>query len=383
KTTTERRRRSVWRAPALTVLATLAVVLPATASSATARADAKQTPTILLTVGRPMIAPGTAKATAKISGLPSLSGYLTVSLYAPSTQLCSGDAFTVNRMPIIVGTGTATKTLERLIRAKDPSGLWHWKASYEGDATHNSAESPCIEQLIIQSSPDVPPAWAPFSSAADLVTRQYRDFLGRAPSESELNTWVLKLTNRTATAGNLVETLRLDPDQIKNVDPAVRLYRAYFLRNPEAAGLRYWIAERRKGRTLGSISEFFANSSEFKNRYGSLTNAAFVGLVYENVLERAGEPGGVMFWTEQLNRGVRNRGTVMIGFSESPEYVRTQASEVTVAVLYALMLGRAPTPTEFTGTVAILDLGPDTPLPFTAGTLALDIISRGAYLSSI
>ncbi|MEO6628512.1 MAG: hypothetical protein ABIP03_08060, partial [Aquihabitans sp.] len=246
--TTGRRRRSVWRAPTLIVLTTLAVVLPATASSATARssrADAKTTPTIVLAVGNPMIAPGTAKATAKISGLPSLSGYLTVSLYAPSIQNCSTDAVSVNRMPIIVGTGTATNTLERLIRAKDPSGLWHWKASYEGDATHNRADSPCIEQLIIQSSPDVPPAWVPFSSAADLVTRQYRDFLGRAPSVSELNTWVAKLTNKTATAGNLIEALRLDPDQLQNVDPAVRLYRAYFLRNPEAAGLRYWIAERR------------------------------------------------------------------------------------------------------------------------------------------
>lgn len=381
-----RRRASVWRSPALIVLATLAVVLPATASSAatrSAQADAKTTPTIKLTVGRAMIAPGTAKAIATIVGLPTLSGHLNVSLYAPGNTTCTGTPVVVNRSPITPGTGKGTNTLERLIRAEDPSGLWHWKATYGGDTTHNAVTSACVEQMILQPSPDVPPVWAPFNSAAELVVQQYRDFLGRAPSSAELDTWVARLTNKTATAGDLIETLRLDPDQLANVDPAVRLYRAYFLRNPESSGLRYWIGERRKGRTLGSISEFFANSSEFKNRYGALTNAQFVTLVYENILERAGDPGGVMFWTDQLNRGTRNRGTVMIGFSESPEYVRTQSSEVTVAVIYVLMLGRAPTATEFEATVAVLDLGTDTPLPFTPGTLALDIMSRGTYLSRI
>lgn len=97
-----------------------------------------------------------------------------------------------------------------------------------------------------------------------------------------------------------------------------RLYRAYLLREPDAAGQCFWSLRLRNGESLAAISEAFAQSPEFIDRYGSLDNGAFVGLIYDNVLDREPDEAGLAFWTAELDN--RSRGSLMIGFSESPEY---------------------------------------------------------------
>ncbi|HEY4376680.1 MAG TPA: DUF4214 domain-containing protein, partial [Acidimicrobiales bacterium] len=136
-----------------------------------------------------------------------------------------------------------------------------------------------------------------------------------------------------------------------------RLYRAYFLRIPDQGGLAFWIGKRRAGTSLTAISNSFAASAEFKNRYGTVSNATFVNLVYENVLGRAGDAGGLTYWNGQLNSKKSTRGQMMIGFSESAEYKGQQASNVTSSVLYSLLLGRAPTTNDSFNTGAQLSLG--------------------------
>ena len=99
-----------------------------------------------------------------------------------------------------------------------------------------------------------------------------------------------------------------------------RLYRAYFLREPDAGGLAYWKDILASGRaSLHGISQLFSTSPEFTNRYGQLSNRAFVQLVYRNVMNREGEQGGVDYWTGLLDAG-HPRGTVMVGFSDSAEF---------------------------------------------------------------
>lgn len=80
----------------------------------------------------------------------------------------------------------------------------------------------------------------------------------------------------------------------------VRLYRAYLLRNPDHAGFTYWVNRRVAGRSLLNISSTFAGSSEFRNRYGSLTNSAFVDLVYRNVMGRPADAAGRSYWIRKL-----------------------------------------------------------------------------------
>ena len=110
-------------------------------------------------------------------------------------------------------------------------------------------------------------------------------------------------------------------------DPAVyqgqatRLYAAYFLRNPDPSGLQFWIARLDAGSSLFTVSQFFSQSQEFRDRYGTLGDPEFVDLVFNNVLGRPAEPDGRAFWIAELSSGRRDRGAVMVGFSESPEFV--------------------------------------------------------------
>jgi hypothetical protein len=95
-----------------------------------------------------------------------------------------------------------------------------------------------------------------------------------------------------------------------------RLYQAFFLRAPDAAGLSYWAGQAESGVALETIAAAFAGSDEFQNQYGELSNQAFVSLVYNNVLNRPADTDGLNYWSGQLNAGL-DRGTVMVGFSES------------------------------------------------------------------
>ncbi len=71
---------------------------------------------------------------------------------------------------------------------------------------------------------------------------------------------------------------------------------------------------------LATMSQSFADSAEFKITYGALDNAEFVTLVYRNVMQRDPDPAGFAHWVSSLDAGYP-RGSVMIAFSESEEYV--------------------------------------------------------------
>ncbi len=114
-----------------------------------------------------------------------------------------------------------------------------------------------------------------------------------------------------------------------------RLYVAYFGRSPDVDGARYWNTLYASGRLdLAAISDAFAASPEFANRYRTadgqpVGNRRFVGLVYENVLNRRPDPEGWDYWTAMLDQGRLSRGELMIGFSESTEFVGVAAPKVT------------------------------------------------------
>lgn len=98
-----------------------------------------------------------------------------------------------------------------------------------------------------------------------------------------------------------------------------RLYRAYFGRGSDQGGRNFWVERIFDGESMPSVSEHFARSGEFRRMYGSLSNTAFVNLVYRNVLGRNADAGGRNYWVGRLNRGL-SRGGMMAHFSESYEF---------------------------------------------------------------
>ncbi len=191
----------------------------------------------------------------------------------------------------------------------------------------------------------VPTRWAPFDSAASFVAKAYEQFAGRTPTAAERTQWVAALQNGSKGGSELVAQLATAPYWGGIGEPLTRLYAAYYLRIPDTGGLGYWIGKRRTGTSLSAVSGAFASASEFRTRYGSLSNRDFVLLIYTNVLQRSPDAGGVNYWTAKLDGGM-TRGAVMIGFSESGEYQRRSAPQVRASMFHLGLLGDAPTQAE-------------------------------------
>jgi len=191
------------------------------------------------------------------------------------------------------------------------------------------------------SSPPSAATVVPFGSLGAFVDRQYRDFMGRAPTAAETLTAVSKLDAGTVTPASFIDQLRASTWFDGAYGPAIRLYRAYFLRLPDPTGLDYWAAKRREGRTLSKMSQQFSVSSEFQNRYGALTDAEFIDKIYNNVFFRDPDPAGRDYYLRRLKSGW-SRGQVVLQFSESSEDKRQAKPVVDVVEFCRGMNGRAP-----------------------------------------
>ena len=103
-----------------------------------------------------------------------------------------------------------------------------------------------------------------------------------------------------------------------------RLYWAYFDRTPDPAGALFWIDRFEQCWDLQRIASFFTESPEFSATYGPITDAAFVDLVYRNVLDRLPDEAGRIYWLGRLQAGSITRTRLMLDFSWSDEFVRTR-----------------------------------------------------------
>jgi hypothetical protein len=214
----------------------------------------------------------------------------------------------------------------------------------------------------------VPAATAPFRSPLELVRQQFLDFHGYDTYRSNLLAWRDRYLAGQAAAQVTAGIAQL-PGSIDLSGQVTRLYLAYFRRLPDRGGYEHWLAARRNETPLATISDAFARSSEFTRTYGSLTDPAFVDLVYRNVLGRAPDAAGRAYWTGKLTAGT-TRGTVLTKFSESSENVRKKASTVGSVLVRASMLRRMPTAPELTTDAALLD-GPGDLVDLVARVRAL------------
>jgi len=97
-----------------------------------------------------------------------------------------------------------------------------------------------------------------------------------------------------------------------------RLYKAAFDRVPDAPGLGHNIRLVDAGLTLAQMSAAFAQSAEFTNTYGTLSNAQFINQLYLNVLDRMPDAPGLAHNLNLLNTTL-TRADMLAAYSESPE----------------------------------------------------------------
>jgi hypothetical protein len=99
---------------------------------------------------------------------------------------------------------------------------------------------------------------------------------------------------------------------------AYRLYQAAFDRAPDLGGLGYQMHDLDTWFTLEQVAGNFIASPEFQSKYGNVDNTGFITLLYENVLHREPDAGGLQYHLGELASG-QTRADVLIHFSESPE----------------------------------------------------------------
>lgn len=185
---------------------------------------------------------------------------------------------------------------------------------------------------------------------AGFVAQTYRNVLGREADPGGFSHWhgqVLHggrsraevLVGLSESAENQRATASLVANGLWVQDPdaaaVARLYDTTLNRLPDGAGLASWSAHLGAGVSLHDVAARFIASPEFVARYGGLDSAGFVRTLYQNVLDRPGEPAGVEYWTGVLDDGRTDRAGVVVAFSESQEHRVALAPAIEDGILLA------------------------------------------------
>lgn len=179
--------------------------------------------------------------------------------------------------------------------------------------------------------------------AAQFVTRLYDNVLDRVPSTTDLDYWVGRIDGGLSREAVVLhfsespehkarteaaqEAFDLGHDPTDWADDVYRLYRAILDREPDVAGLTGWVGVLAGGTSLETVAGNFMASPEFQAAYGGASDAQFVTLLYQNVLNRAPDAGGFATWTGLLASGTP-RETVALRFVQSPEFVSGTAADL-------------------------------------------------------
>ena len=170
----------------------------------------------------------------------------------------------------------------------------------------------------------------------DFVNQLYQNALGRNADPGGFSYWT-GLLSTGSTRADVLEGFSNAPEYINNNSRATqlaqgifdpdetaasigRLYKAGLGRDADAGGLVYWIGQLNGGGTLDQIADGFLGSTEFQSRYPNQSVENYVDTLYQNVLGRPGDPGGRAFWIDELNSGRQDRGDVLNGFAQAPEF---------------------------------------------------------------
>lgn len=235
--------------------------------------------------------------------------------------------------------------------------LWGVSGTSEDDPAiiGSSILFPADESTILQGSA-LPAQNSTFTARNNLVIASYYYCLGRYVDAEGLIYWANELGS-----GNLT------PDQLKDAicssleGQIAEFYFRYLYRDPDAAGMAYWIDDIEvRGQSLASVETNIRNSSEaaaaatrlrrvgyealrtsrlnlFNQRKDELETAYIAEAVeagYFLCLGRASDPDGKAYWVNQVKSGILQVEAISAALCES--------DEGKIANLYFSILNRDP-----------------------------------------
>ncbi len=194
---------------------------------------------------------------------------------------------------------------------------------------------------------------------AGFVERLYTVALGRDSEIEGKNYWITALQNG-ATGAEAAHGFFFAPEvvnaNLSNVEYVTRLYRTFMDREPDSAGLNFWINELMSGKSREEVFYGFINSTEWINicencgiNPGATTPVpsqrdaviAFATRLYTTCLGRDGEAEGIEYWTDLLVSGTVTGTYAAHEFFFSGEFLDGNHNNVEfINRLYRTFMGR-------------------------------------------
>ena len=187
-----------------------------------------------------------------------------------------------------------------------------------------------------------------FGVVANFVTEvqawyQAVEFLTPTPTAANLANYVMGLQEGTLSNAQVQAAIEGESYTANVVNPVIREYQAAYDRVPDQAGLSFWVNQFGSGGVpLSQISSTFASAPEFTVLYGAdantPANTTLVTALYQNVLGRLPDAGGLAYWSSQH----MDAAQLLQAFAQSPEFVNDAASPI-VAFENSEIAGHPPT----------------------------------------
>jgi hypothetical protein len=135
--------------------------------------------------------------------------------------------------------------------------------------------------------------------------------------------------------------IALDISKDQTAGSGYMLYKAAFNREPDVGGLGFWISKMDGGMSYDTVAQNFVNSAEFKTAYGGSNPSVntLVTKLYNNVLIRNPDGGGLAFWQEKLTTGGWTVANVLGYFATSAENVTNVTPLIANGIAYQEWVG--------------------------------------------
>jgi SpoIID/LytB domain protein len=158
-------------------------------------------------------------------------------------------------------------------------------------------------------------------------------FLGSNPTAVQIEEWTQRVyasQDRSSVAIELVQSDAFAGDMLLD------LYRTAFGRQPDSAGAEYWKKIMRNGARFDDIGAHFLASEEYYHSAGS-TAEGFVATLYRDILHREPDSAGLAYWVDLMNAGRISRVEVGKNF-----YMSLESRNDRTARMYERVFGIQP-----------------------------------------
>ena len=297
-----------------------------------------------------------ASASSAIAG-QTVTLRATVSGKAPTGEVTVRDGATVIGKATLAG-GEAVLT----VSIAEP-GMYVVTADYSGDGANPAASAPPVFLRVVSGGPafDV--------NVRSIVSSYYQKILGRTPDPTGLDFWAAEASRLASLGADVREvffamaiTFFSSSEYLaRNASDGqyvTDLYRTFFGRDPDAAGLAYWLGELAAVQSRAAILNSFLFSSEFSGQMRTLFGAAGARPevdmtidLFRGALGRLPDSAGFSYWLGRIRAAQCQEAAAVSAevnavaalFFNGDEYrARARGASDFVADVYNAYLRRGP-----------------------------------------